>query len=264
MKFYPHHISDYSSSTAHLSFEEDCCYRRLLDRYYDTESPIENDPAMLARKIRVGSEVVAGVLSEFFFLVDGLWHNRRADQEIARWYDKSNKARQSAEVRWTKQKDNADAVRSNSGRNANAMRTHSEGNATQDPIPNTQESTTKTRASRFDAAASLSALGVDDQVAMDWIQHRKAKRAAVTQTVIDGIANEAAKARITLSAALALSCQRGWTGFKADWVAEQPSRATLTNDRASKRESFLAELTGRARTPAKDVFQGNTIEGELA
>jgi uncharacterized protein YdaU (DUF1376 family) len=139
MKFYPHHINDYSSATAHLSFEEDCCYRRLLDRYYDTELPLEPDTQLLSRKCRVSAGVIESVLSEFFTLIDGKWHNSRADEEIARWYDKSSKARQSAEVRWSKQKNNANVVRSNSERNANALRTHCEGNATQDPIPNTQE-----------------------------------------------------------------------------------------------------------------------------
>lgn len=139
MKFYPHHISDYASATAHLSFEEDCCYRRLLDRYYDTELPLEPDVRLLSRKCRVSTEAIESVLSEFFVLVDGAWHNRRADDEIARWYDKSSKARHSAEARWTKQKSNAEAVRLNSEGNANAMRTHSEGNATQDPRPNTQD-----------------------------------------------------------------------------------------------------------------------------
>jgi uncharacterized protein YdaU (DUF1376 family) len=226
MKFYPHHIGDYSSATAHLSFEEDCCYRRLLDRYYDTELPLESDTQLLSRKCRVGQAAVESILLEFFTLIDCRWHNKRADEEIARWYDKSSKARQSAEARWSKQKSNADVVRSNNERNANAMRTHSEGNATQDPIPNTQEKTKTTpRATRFDAVASLLSLGVDYQVAEDWLRHRKAKRAAVTQTVIDGIAKEAATASMALSEALSISCQRGWTGFKAEWSANQQATA---------------------------------------
>ena len=52
----------------------------------------------------------------------------------------------------------------------------------------------------------------------DWLAHRKAKRAAVTQTALDDIAREAAKAGYSLDQALATCCSRGWQGFCADWV----------------------------------------------
>lgn len=83
-----------------------------------------------------------------------------------------------------------------------------------------QDQKQKTRAPRFDAQAHLVELSVDPVIATDWLAHRKAKKATVTRTVVDGIMGEAAKARIALSDALAMCCQRGWTGFKAEWVAE--------------------------------------------
>ena len=66
--------------------------------------------------------------------------------------------------------------------------------------------------------ALLSQLGIPDQLAKDWIQLRKAKRAPVTATVMKAIEREAEKARMSLDAVLELCCQRGWQGFKADWV----------------------------------------------
>ena len=75
------------------------------------------------------------------------------------------------------------------------------------------------RAPRFDAQAHLVSIGVDHSIAADWLKSRKALKAAVTLTAIEGIAREAAKARISLSDALALCCLRGWRGFKAEWVA---------------------------------------------
>jgi uncharacterized protein YdaU (DUF1376 family) len=250
MHYYDFNIAAYASATAHLSLEEDICYRRLLDRYYDTERPIENDPAMISRKVRINPDVVASVLAEFFFLVDGCWHNRRADEEIARWYEKSNKARQSADARWAKQRINADALRSNSERNANALRTHCEGNATYDQVPMTHEKTTTTRAARFDAAALLSSLGVDCQIAKDWLQHRKTLKTAVSQTVIDGIGREAAKAGISLSAALSMTCERGWRGFKAEWLEERKPAAKHNGYRS--RADALAD-TARALTTSQPL-----------
>jgi hypothetical protein len=62
---------------------------------------------------------------------------------------------------------------------------------------------------------------VTDSVWQDWIKLRKEKRAAVTQTAVNGIQREANKAGISLQAALETCCSRGWTGFKADWVADK-------------------------------------------
>jgi hypothetical protein len=58
----------------------------------------------------------------------------------------------------------------------------------------------------------------------DWLKLRKAKKAAVTQTAIDGIQREADKAAVSLQTALSICCARGWTGFKAEWMQSQPSQ----------------------------------------
>lgn len=63
--------------------------------------------------------------------------------------------------------------------------------------------------------------GVTESVWQDWIKLRKEKKAAVTQTAIDGIEREAKKAGVSLQVALETCCARGWTGFKADWLAEK-------------------------------------------
>lgn len=62
--------------------------------------------------------------------------------------------------------------------------------------------------------------GIDPRVATDFRAHRKAKKAPITATAIEGIKREAAKAGITLQAALEMCCLRGWVGFKADWVSD--------------------------------------------
>lgn len=93
-------------------------------------------------------------------------------------------------------------------------------NRTEQNRTDTEETKEKiSRAPRFDAQAHLVSIGVDHSIAADWLKSRKALKAAVTLTAIEGIAREAAKARISLSDALALCCLRGWRGFKAEWVA---------------------------------------------
>lgn len=105
-----------------------------------------------------------------------------------------------------------------------------------------QDQKQKTRAPRFDAQAHLVSIGVDASIASDWIQSRKQLKAAPTQTAIDGIAREAAKARIALSDALSMCCQRGWRGFKAEWVAESIGYQAP----AKTQYQINQEATGRA------------------
>lgn len=59
--------------------------------------------------------------------------------------------------------------------------------------------------------------GVPSEVVRDFKAIRKAKKAPITETAMAGIRREAEKAGLSLHAALALCCERGWSGFKADW-----------------------------------------------
>ena len=63
--------------------------------------------------------------------------------------------------------------------------------------------------------------GVSQSVWDDFVKHRKAKKAQVTQTVIDGITKEAKKAGWPLEDALKETILRNWASFKADWVANK-------------------------------------------
>lgn len=91
MNYYEHHLGDYDGATAHLSWLEDCAYRRLLSLYYRTESPIPADIKQACRLVRAVSkperEAVEQVLREFFDLQDDGWHNTRCDADIATFHD---------------------------------------------------------------------------------------------------------------------------------------------------------------------------------
>lgn len=78
------------------------------------------------------------------------------------------------------------------------------------------ETETKTETKTVDAPD-----GVSQSVWQDFVKHRKAKKAQVTQTVIDGIAREAQKAGWSLDDALREIIVRNWQSFKADWVADK-------------------------------------------
>jgi len=63
--------------------------------------------------------------------------------------------------------------------------------------------------------------GVSQSVWNDFVRHRKAKKASITETAVQGIEREAKKANMNLNDALQEICARGWTGFKAEWVIDK-------------------------------------------
>ena len=59
---------------------------------------------------------------------------------------------------------------------------------------------------------------ISDELFSDFERIRKAKRAPITKTTVDGIRREAAKAGVSVEKAIRECCERGWQSFKADWV----------------------------------------------
>ena len=106
MHYYTWNIGDYSSHASHLTPIEDVAYRRLLDKYYLSETPICLDIAIAARSIgmREYQSEVEVVIREFFTQTESGWLNKRAEQEIAHYkgkIDQASKAgKASAEARF--------------------------------------------------------------------------------------------------------------------------------------------------------------------
>jgi uncharacterized protein YdaU (DUF1376 family) len=194
----------------HLSEIEDLTYRRLLDWYYLHESSIPLDLNEVSRQIRMRthSDCIATVLQEFFERTPDGWIHHRANKEIEKVGDKSQKASASAKARWSKPKD------------ANALQTQSEGNATHNTLPITQDTEHKKKATSVAPPE-----GVSDSVWQEFKSLRKAKKAPITQRAIDALTNEANKAGWTLEKALEECVVRGWQAFKADWVAKKGNPA---------------------------------------
>ena len=80
---------------------------------------------------------------------------------------------------------------------------------------------------RFDFKKSLIEIGVSPEVADDWMQVRKAKRASNTETAFRRIKNEIDKSGLSANECITIAVARSWQGFQADWVAnQQRSRPT--------------------------------------
>lgn len=88
-----------------------------------------------------------------------------------------------------------------------------DGRGTTPPMPLAPPRTKKPRATQIEKPA-----GVSDQVWIDFLAHRKAKRAPLSQTALTAIAKEAEKASVSLEEALIVCLTRGWQGFNAEWM----------------------------------------------
>lgn len=62
----------------------------------------------------------------------------------------------------------------------------------------------------------LVADGVNPQHAADWLKARG--KVPLTATALAGLRREAAKAGVTVAEAVQQCAERGWRGFKADWL----------------------------------------------
>lgn len=129
MNFYEHHIGDYDQATAHLSAVEDGIYSRMIRWYMADERALPSDVAAITRRVRAHSRdekaAVKTILAEFFELLEDGYHQRRCDEEVARYQDKQRKARASAEARWGKSERNGDASSAEDANDdAEDMRTH--------------------------------------------------------------------------------------------------------------------------------------------
>jgi len=204
--YYQFNIGDYASHTRNLSLLEDLAYRKLLDEYYLHERPLNGCITDVARQIGMKDyqAEVAFVLKSFFTNKEDAWINKRADREIMHYaskFDQASRAgKASAEVR-------------RNGRSTDVQLTNN-----QQPITNnhkTLTSTSKTIVAKRDCNRPET---VSEQVWSDFQTLRRAKKAPLTSSALSRIDKEAAKAGISLEAALVECCARGWTGFKAEWM----------------------------------------------
>jgi len=211
MHYYQFHIGDYKSHTHHLSIIEDLAFRRLLDHYYLHEQPIKQRDIARQIGMKDHEQEVLTVLDEFFLSTENGYINPRADDEIAKYRKFIEDGKRGAAKRWLKGGDSPPI-------------------ATPIATINHKPITNNHKPNREGATVVATPVGVSESVWQDFVKQRKAKKAAVTQTVIDGIQREADKANWTLDAAIAECVVRGWRSFKAEWVAPKQTFAQQAAD----------------------------------
>ena len=238
MFYYQHHIGDFIKDTANLDDHQLATYLRMMWIYYTDETPFDDDPESIAFAVRSDEKTVRLLLKHFFDKSVDKWHHNRCDREIDGYKQKSEKARGSANARWS---------------NAKAMRTHNERTANEPVLDANQEPNnliTKEPIIKDKTATSVAPPdGVSQSVWDEFVAHRKRKKETVSKLVVAGIQKEADKAGWTLEDALSETVIRGWKSFKAIWVAKKSSSQAQAlsfaeRDQLAKQKRW-EEMTGR-------------------
>ncbi len=180
MYHYQHHIGDFNNATRHLSRLEKSVYRDLIELYYETEMPLQCDRIALARRalVRGDDELAAmdAVLAEFFTLDGDYYRHSRCDLELGKVYEKSDKARVSAEKRWAKHNKKC-------ATDANAMRTHSERNA-KGMLPVTRNPSPVTKDKTLVAVATALPDYLNSDAWFEWVSYRREAKKKLTPSTI--------------------------------------------------------------------------------
>jgi len=213
MHYFQFEIKEWISNTAHLTLEEEAVYLRLINYYYDSEKPIPQDIALISRKLRISNiEVTKGILHEFFQESEqGFIHNR-CDVEITRYKAKSEQASR--------------AGKASAEKRASTSLTTAQRPLNQSLIIN-QESLIINKESKKTIPIPD---GMDVSIWEDYLKLRKASKKPLTETALKGLAREAEKAKISLKEAIQVCCERGWIGFKADWIADKKVIGSATQE----------------------------------
>jgi hypothetical protein len=74
---------------------------------------------------------------------------------------------------------------------------------------------------KFNFRSALVSLGVSNNLVKDWLQVRKTKKAANTETAFNALKKEIQKSGLSAEKCLLLAVENSWAGFKAEYAKNQ-------------------------------------------
>lgn len=243
----PLYIGDYLADTTRLSTEQHGAYLLLLMDYWRSGPP-PNDDLVLSQITKLSPDAwsnAKAMLMQFFSIENNFLVHKRVDTEIEKAITNKSKnstrAHNAAIARWSKQNKDAPS-------NAQAML---------EPCPSPSPSPSLKTNKNISPPN-----GVAINLWNDFVILRRAKKLPITETAIRGLVREGNKANMSLPDVIRTCCERGWAGFKAEWVLDK----TSAHERNMK---TLAELTGGIHgedfsfKPITHNTMPNTIDEEL-
>lgn len=102
--WYPWYPADFRTKTSRLTYVESGAYRRMLDDYYATATPLPLEHDRIYRSCHAQNAeeraAIDYVLSIYFVKQSDGYHNKRADKEIAKQQEFSRQQSLRAHKRW--------------------------------------------------------------------------------------------------------------------------------------------------------------------
>lgn len=227
------------SHTRHLSHYEDLAYRRLLDFYFLHEQPIKHRDAARHIGMKDHEEDVLTVLNEFFISTENGFVNTYADKQIAEFHKHQAVSAFGAFIRdnpYLKEiVSKEDFIFHYLAKSIDVYIGTLRGNdvpiiatSSVDDAPLTTNQKPLTTNHKEKATGVACPPDVEQQVWDDWKQLRKAKKAPVTETVVNSARKEASKAGMSFNDFLTVWCARGSQGLQADWLKPEEKNLSKT------------------------------------
>lgn len=257
MNWFKLYIGDYQRDTAHLSITEHGAYMLMLQHYYATERPLPIGKAlhrMLRAQDKAERDAIDTIAAQFWAETPAGLVNARADDELAKAGAQADTNRAIALAREAKRKEARGQHDDSTNRS-----TKVQPNQTPDTRHQTTTKTARKRAAPavLVSVSDLEAEGVNSRHAEDWLTARKAKGLPLTPTAWQQTKDEAAKAGLSIAAAIQTAAANGWAGFKASWLVNadaprgQAPAAVTTPGSDYRADAFLADQDQRAATATK-------------
>ncbi|MCP2041686.1 hypothetical protein L1281_002297 [Neisseria sp. HSC-16F19] len=98
--------------------------------------------------------------------------------------------------------------------------------------------------------------GIDGQLAADYMALRNLHKAPLTKTALAGIEREANSAGLSLTQAITVCCERGWRGFKAEWLLRDADHHPPGGSKPPRQNSInrIPQHTNGGVHLAKDIL----------
>lgn len=251
MHYYKRNLGDYAKKAGRLSMLQHGSYTLLIDACYDREQfpTLEEAIDWTWASSTAEIEAVEFVLRKFFTLEDGRYVQKRIQEEIAEYHEKSTTNARIAKEREEKRKEAS----------TNRARTvHEHAEEKHEPPPNQEPRTNNQEPDKGESRKRSTPpierpADVDQQTWADWLQLRKAKKAPVTETVLKSAISESAKAGLPLERFLGIWCARGSQGLEASWLTDSerrqhPAESFYERDQRAKAADMARFAPGIART----------------
>lgn len=98
--------------------------------------------------------------------------------------------------------------------------------------------------------------GVQPLAAEDWLRVRRQHKAPLTRTAWEATKREADAAHMTIGAAVQMCAERGWRGFRAEYVArnQQAGHGTARIDRQLETAALMTGATRQAPVDMGEIY----------